>query len=98
MRIIYRLIEYASGVKSSNPIPYHEAYTYALDALPMFLAILALCVMHPGRFLRGPDSVFPRKTKAEKKAAKRERKEKKDEKKRAKRARKEGQVEMENRV
>ena len=98
MRIIYRLIEYSSGVNSNNPIPYHEAYTYALDALPMFLAIISLVIIHPGRFLRGPDSVFPKKTKEEKKAAKREKKERKEEKKRAKKARKEEQMEMENRV
>ncbi|KAI9773238.1 MAG: hypothetical protein M1839_002200 [Geoglossum umbratile] len=98
VRIVYRLTEYASGIKPSNPIPYHEAYTYGLDALPMFLAIIALCVMHPGRFLRGPDSVFPKKTKEEKKAAKREKKEKKAEKKRAKKAKKEGVREVEEGV
>ncbi|KAI9763056.1 MAG: hypothetical protein M1840_000947 [Geoglossum simile] len=98
MRIIYRLIEYAPGIKPSNPIPYHEAYTYGLDALPMLLAITIMCAIHPGMFLRGPDSVFPKKTKAEKKAAKMEKKERKEEKKRAKKERKEGRVEMVDRV
>ncbi|KAH0537048.1 hypothetical protein FGG08_006118 [Glutinoglossum americanum] len=94
VRIIYRLVEYASGIKPSNPIPYHEAYTYGLDALPMFLAITVLCIMHPGRFLRGPDSVFPKKTRAEKRAEKREKKAKKEAEREEKRGRKEAEREQ----
>ncbi|KAF8850625.1 hypothetical protein BDZ45DRAFT_717756 [Acephala macrosclerotiorum] len=47
LRIIYRLIKYASGESPSNPIPYHEAYFYCLDAVPMFLAEPIMCITHP---------------------------------------------------
>ncbi|KAH0550964.1 hypothetical protein GP486_007671, partial [Trichoglossum hirsutum] len=89
MRIVYRLVEYASGVKPSNPLPFHEGYLYGLDALPMFIAITVFCAIHPGRFLRGPDSVFPKKTRAQKKQEKKEKKEMKKAKKEAKKAEKE---------
>ncbi|KAG0646270.1 Aspercryptin biosynthesis cluster I [Hyphodiscus hymeniophilus] len=69
IRIIYRLIEYASGNGLSNPLPYHEAYFYCLDACPMFLAALIMCVSHPGHFLKGPNSEFPKWSRKEKKAA-----------------------------
>lgn len=76
IRIIYRLIEYASGIDpSKNPIPFHEVYPDVLDALPMFLAILVLNVAHPGRALIGEDSDFPKKpSRKERKAAKEEKK------------------------
>lgn len=70
-RIIYRLIEYASGDNPSNPLPYHEVYFYALDALPMSLAIILMCITHPGHVLKGPKSEFPKLSKSQKKAAKR---------------------------
>lgn len=47
----------------------------------MMIAALVLAIVHPGRFLVGPESEFPRKTRAEKKAAKREKKEAKAQKK-----------------
>ncbi|KAK7732986.1 hypothetical protein SLS57_000930 [Botryosphaeria dothidea] len=74
VRIIYRICEFAGGVKPSNPIPFHEAYSYSLDAFPMMVAILVLAVFHPGRSLVGPESEFPRLSRKEKKALKAERK------------------------
>ena len=53
----------------------HEEYAYALDCFPMMVALLILAVFHPGRYLRGPDSEFPRLSRKEKKALKMEKKE-----------------------
>ncbi|KAF2177081.1 RTA1-domain-containing protein [Zopfia rhizophila CBS 207.26] len=92
-RIIFRLIEYSRGTDPSNPIPHHEAYMYALDALPMFLAILLLNIWHPGHYLVGPESEFPRLSRKEKKALKREKKERKREKKEMKKQGKKGRRE-----
>ena len=75
VRIIFRLVQYASGFLST--IPTHEAYFYALEALPMFLALLIMNITHPGRTLIGPDSEFPRKTRQQKKEEKRIKKEQK---------------------
>jgi hypothetical protein len=71
-RIIFRLVEFASGIDpSKNPIPYHEAYFMALDALPMLVAIVLMNVVHPGRILQGEGSEFPKgPTRKEKKEAK----------------------------
>ena len=41
-----------------------------LDAFPMLLAVTLLNACHPGLVLRGPDSEFPRLSRAEKKALK----------------------------
>jgi hypothetical protein len=68
VRIIYRIAEFAGGITPSNPVPFHEAYAYVLDAFPMMVALLILAIWHPGRSLVGPDSQFPKETKAEKKA------------------------------
>ncbi|TQB73133.1 hypothetical protein MPDQ_006050 [Monascus purpureus] len=62
-----------------------EAYPYVLDTLPMFLALAVLNVLHPGRVLRGPDSEFPRLSRAEKKRVKKEKKAQKATKKAEKR-------------
>ncbi|KZP22911.1 hypothetical protein FIBSPDRAFT_824067 [Athelia psychrophila] len=70
IRIVYRLLEFSRGTGTNNPIPYHEFYTYILDALPMSFALLAMSIGHPGRTLVGPDSEFPHLTRKEKKAAK----------------------------
>ncbi|KXX74504.1 Protein RTA1 [Madurella mycetomatis] len=75
VRIIFRLAEFAGGVTPDNPIPFHEEYIYALDCFPMMVASLILVIYHPGRYLVGPDSEFPRLSRKEKKAAKREKKE-----------------------
>lgn len=74
IRIIYRIVEFAGGITPSNPVPFHEEYSYALDCLPMMLALLVLAVWHPGRTLVGPASEFPRKSRAEKKREKQEQK------------------------
>jgi hypothetical protein len=69
------MLEFALGLSpAKNPLPYHEAYVFALDATPMFLALALLSVTHPGMVLVGPDSEFPKLTRAEKKAAKAARK------------------------
>lgn len=51
---------------------FNEAFVYVFDATPMFLALLLLSVMHPGRILVGPQSDFPRLSRKEKKSAKQE--------------------------
>ena len=88
MRIIFRLIEFASGLDpDKNPIPYHEVYFYVLDAAPMLVALVLLNFIHPGHVLVGEGSEFPKgPTRKEKKAAKKAKKEeKKMEKERKKR-------------
>jgi hypothetical protein len=72
-RIIFRLVEFASGLEpEKNPIPFHEAYLLALDATPMFIGILLFNLVHPGRILVGEGSEFPKgPTRKEKKEAKR---------------------------
>jgi len=76
IRIIFRLTEYSRGTGTNNPIPYHEAYMYCLDALPMALALCIVSLTHPARTLTGPDSEFPKLTSAEKKLAKQAKKNK----------------------
>ncbi|RDW85624.1 hypothetical protein BP5796_03949 [Coleophoma crateriformis] len=73
VRIIFRMIEFASGLDpSKNPIPFHEAYFYALDAAVMLLACVVMNIVHPGRILVGEGSEFPKgPTRKEKKEAKR---------------------------
>jgi hypothetical protein len=79
VRIIFRMVEFASGIDpSKNPIPYHEAYFMCLDALPMFIAITLMNIVHPGKILRGEGSEFPKgPTRKQKKEAKRIKKEEK---------------------
>jgi hypothetical protein len=43
---------------------------YSLDALPMALALYIMVLAHPAQTLIGPDSEFPKLTRAEKKQAK----------------------------
>ncbi|KAJ6486509.1 RTA1 like protein-domain-containing protein [Mycena vitilis] len=64
IRIIFRLIEFSSGVYS--PITMHEAPFYCLEALPMFVALLLWSAFHPGQVLVGPDSDFPKTEKQSK--------------------------------
>ncbi|KAF8137830.1 RTA1 like protein-domain-containing protein [Mycena galopus ATCC 62051] len=70
IRIVFRLIEFSSGVYS--PITESEAPLYCLEALPMFAALLLWNIFHPGQVLVGPDSDFPKKEKKSKKGAKTE--------------------------
>ncbi|EFQ99635.1 RTA1 domain-containing protein [Nannizzia gypsea CBS 118893] len=65
VRIIYRLVEYSGGLYSA--LARNEAVFYALDATPMFIALFALNIFHPGRFLVGPGSEFDKKPKKDKK-------------------------------
>ncbi|OTA07160.1 hypothetical protein A9Z42_0080090 [Trichoderma parareesei] len=75
MRIIFRLVEFTGGDDpSTNPVPYHEYYFYALDAFPMLAALLILAVVHPGRFITGPNSSLRDATREEKKIKKAEKK------------------------
>ncbi|GLA86055.1 hypothetical protein AtubIFM56815_010305 [Aspergillus tubingensis] len=89
IRIIFRLCQYAQGTDPSNPVLTHEAYEYVFDAVPMFIALVLLNVVHPGRVLQGPESEFPRVSRAEKKRLKREKKQAKRERKETKRVEKE---------
>lgn len=80
-RIIFRLVELIPGANADNPLLTNEIYVFCLDALPVLLGLILLNIIHPGLVLRGPESEFPRvsradkkKAKAEKKVAKRERK------------------------
>ena len=57
LRIIFRLVEFASGLDSS--IPNHEAYQYCLDSLPMWIALVLFNVVHPGRIMPGKEGDFP---------------------------------------
>ncbi|GAQ05992.1 hypothetical protein ALT_3313 [Aspergillus lentulus] len=75
VRIIFRLCQYARGTDPTNPILTHEAYEYVLDAALMFLALLILNVIHPGRVLQGWESEFPKVSRQEKKRIKQEKKE-----------------------
>ncbi|KAM7196697.1 RTA1 like domain containing protein [Rhypophila sp. PSN 637] len=77
IRIMFRIVEFAKGFGPENPIPFNEVYIYALDVLPMMVALLILAVFHPGRFLIGPDSEFPKISRKEKKAIKMMRREEK---------------------
>jgi hypothetical protein len=88
MRIIFRLVEFGPGVNHYNPMLGNEIYPFMLDAFPMLLAFVALNVMHPGYVLQGPDSEFPRLTRAEKKAMKKQKKDDKRQRKEEKQQRK----------
>ncbi|KAK6333622.1 hypothetical protein TWF730_003808 [Orbilia blumenaviensis] len=82
-RIIFRLAEFSAGTLYTN-LTTNEAYFYVLEASPMAIACLTWNFFHPGRFLVGPDSEFPRLTRKEKKAIKAEKKRAKQEKKQEK--------------
>jgi hypothetical protein len=59
IRIIFRLIEYSGGLKSS--IPNHEAFQYSLDSLPMLVALFLFNAVHPGQVMRGKEGDIPRR-------------------------------------
>jgi hypothetical protein len=58
---MYRVIEFSSGFgsKITRQIAQHEAWQYCFDTTPMFLAIIAFHIYHPGKVFQGPDSGFP---------------------------------------
>jgi hypothetical protein len=88
IRIIFRLVEFTKGFEPGNPMLFNEAYVYCLDATPIFLALLLLSAIHPGRVLVGADSEFPQLSRNEKKMLKQEKKalnhERKEQKRRSK--------------
>lgn len=57
IRIIFRLVEYSSGLDSQ--IPNHEAYMFILESLPMFIAIALFNVVHPGAVMPGKENNIP---------------------------------------
>lgn len=59
MRIIFRLVEFSRGSDVSNPLLTSEAFFYALEAVPMLLAVASFNVTHPGVILVGPASEMP---------------------------------------
>ncbi|KAM3074580.1 hypothetical protein ACMFMG_008010 [Clarireedia jacksonii] len=75
LRILFRIIEFSAGAgtKLTDEIRSHEVYQYVLDAMLMFLALVALNILHPGKVLVGSESEFPKKkSKKEKKMEKEE--------------------------
>ncbi|EQL36228.1 hypothetical protein BDFG_02198 [Blastomyces dermatitidis ATCC 26199] len=82
IRIIYRLVEYSSGVE--NGLATSEVAFYCLEAVPMIFGFVLFNVVHPGMVLVGPESEFPKKDKKKMKEEKKQRKQdKKDSKKAA---------------
>lgn len=71
VRIIFRIGQYAQGTSATNPVLTHEAYEYVFDAVPMFLALAALNVFHPGHILQDPESKFQRLSRADKREQRR---------------------------
>lgn len=97
IRVVFRLVEFSSGTDpDKNPIPFHEAYFYALDGLPLFFACILMNIFHPGRTLRGEGSEFPRLTRKEKKLAKQVRKQAKQTAKDERKAEKKGRKGQKN--
>lgn len=88
IRIIFRLVQYSSGVYGA--LATHEAYFYCFEAAPMVLAIGIMNVIHPGRTLVGPEAEFPKITRMEKKEAKRRKREERNARKEAKKGNKMG--------
>jgi hypothetical protein len=77
LRILFRIIEFSAGAgtKLTQEFRSHEVYQYVLDAMLMFLALVALNILHPGKVLVGPESEFPKKQKKSRKEKKREKEE-----------------------
>ncbi|KAJ7735329.1 RTA1 like protein-domain-containing protein [Mycena metata] len=60
IRIFFRLIEFSGGKEADkNPLPFHEAYFYVFEAVPMVFALAAMNIVHPGFVLVGPDADMP---------------------------------------
>ncbi|KAJ8079839.1 hypothetical protein PM082_016664 [Marasmius tenuissimus] len=64
IRIVYRLVEFASGFESG--LVTKETPFYILEAGPMTLCMFVFNVFHPGAVLVGEDSEFPKKEKKRK--------------------------------
>lgn len=54
-----RLAGFCGGSSSSNPSKVHEGYVYALEAVPLCLAILVFKFVHPGNVLKDSETEFP---------------------------------------
>ncbi|KAJ0287442.1 hypothetical protein CBS470a_005406 [Colletotrichum nupharicola] len=59
VRIVYRLVEFSSGNGVDNQLITREGYFYALEAVPMVLAIGVFNVVHPGARMDGPGAEMP---------------------------------------
>ncbi|KAH8879439.1 hypothetical protein GQ53DRAFT_738679 [Thozetella sp. PMI_491] len=59
VRIMFRLIAFSRGDHLDNPLLTSETYFYALEAVPMLLAIISFNVTHPGHVFVGPKSEMP---------------------------------------
>jgi hypothetical protein len=91
-RIAFRIAEFARGIEpATNPLPFHEVYSYVFDAPPMMAALAVLALVHPAWVLRGAGSEFPgrkerkeerRVREEEKMRVKEERKKEREERKR----------------
>lgn len=46
--ILYRLIEFSGGMGQDNALTTHKGYFYALEAVPMILAVGGFALVHPG--------------------------------------------------
>lgn len=51
VRIIYRLVEFSSGIQNISDLVTKEVYFYILEATPMLLAVLSFALVHPGRVM-----------------------------------------------
>ncbi|KAF7715219.1 Uncharacterized protein PECH_008713 [Penicillium ucsense] len=79
IRIVYRLIEFANtDTAGKSPLTVHEAPFYCLECVPMFAAMIIWNIWHPGRYLQGEESEFPKKVKVSRKEKKRQKQEAKD--------------------
>jgi len=56
---VFRFIEFSRGEAVDNPLLTNETYFYILEAVPMFLALLSFCLVHPGKVLVGPEAEMP---------------------------------------
>ena len=59
VRIVYRLAEFSGGVGHENPLPSNEPLLYVLESVPMWIALFVWNIVHPGRFIHGPDAKMP---------------------------------------
>jgi hypothetical protein len=59
IRIDFRLVEFSGGFAADKVLPHKEVYFYGFEALPMLLVLLFWNVVHPGKYLQGPDSDLP---------------------------------------
>jgi hypothetical protein len=56
LRSIYRLVEFAAGENDSY-LQRHEAFFYALETLPIFLAVVLFIIFPPSRYIPNDKSL-----------------------------------------